>query len=361
MRKSKSFKLESLLEQRIKLGDYALVHFPSERKLAAAEGVSQMTARKAIMGLKRRGLLEKLSNRTVSPLSSGPDKGGVFALLAPAYPSYYIMFWQRILAHQAYATGWRMKLVLYTHWDDPMIEETIAGFDGIFLFSISEPMPARVKAMLSASKAPLVSLGQDMCASGIPSILVHPEDSVPKMLEYLESLGHKRIDCLNTQPHDPSTVKKMEAWKSWLLAHGLKGRLFDEPVESYGHSFEKALDYVGGILKKGSFESDCLFCTTEGAAIGTCRALASHGISPGRDVSVCSASDEGLSRFFCPSITSIKIPDHSSDMSLALDWMRKGGGPWEGPMLLGAKGGEIFIGESTSRASKTKAVKPQHS
>ena len=118
MRKSKSFRLESLLEQRIKMGDYALVRFPSERKLAAAEGVTQMTARKAIIGLERRGLLERLPNGTVSPSSYSTGKGGVFALLAPAYPSSYIFLWQRILTHEAYSMGWRMKLLTDREFTD---------------------------------------------------------------------------------------------------------------------------------------------------------------------------------------------------------------------------------------------------
>jgi len=340
MRKSKSFRLEKLLEQRIKMGDYALVRFPSERKLAAAEGVTQMTARKAIMGLKSRGLLERLPNGTTSPAPSLSGKEGVCALLAPAYASSNTFFWQKILAHEAYGTGWRVKLVLYTHWDDPIIEESVAGFDGIFLYPVSEPLQERASSLLNSGRAPVVCIGEDMSSLGVPSVLVHPEDAAPRMLDYLESLGHRRIDCLNTQPLDPNTIKKIGQWRKWLLVHGLEGELFDNPVESYGHSYEKALGYVTSLLK-------CLLCTTEGSAIGASRALISHGLLPGRDVSVASCCDEGMAKFFHPSITSMGVPDHSGDIRLCMEWMRREGRRWEGPLLLGSKGGEIFIGEST--------------
>ena len=54
MRKTKSYRMESILEERIVMGDYTLLDFPAERKLAAAFNVTQMTARKAVKNLRCR-------------------------------------------------------------------------------------------------------------------------------------------------------------------------------------------------------------------------------------------------------------------------------------------------------------------
>ena len=69
MRKTKSYRMESILEERIVMGDYTLLDFPAERKLAAAFNVTQMTARKAVKNLERRGLLRRLPNGSLKPVA----------------------------------------------------------------------------------------------------------------------------------------------------------------------------------------------------------------------------------------------------------------------------------------------------
>ncbi len=351
MRKSKSFKLEALLERRIMMGDYALLRFPSERKLAASEGVTQPTARKAIMSLTRRGLLARLPNGSVCPAASNRGEGAVFALLAPAYPTWNVLSWEKALASEGRKIGWSLKTVVYRHWDDPIIEESFSGFSGAFLFPVSEAVDGRVRLMLESAKIPLACLGQDMSSLGIPSIFIRPEHTVFKVLDHLEKLGHRRIDCLNAQPNDSINLAKIGAWRKWLVSHGLEGELLDFPVESYGHVHERARERVWALLDAGSFASSCLLCTTESAAIGASRALISRGIFPGKGISLCAPSDEGMASFVYPSITSVRTPDCSKELRLCLEWMRKGRGSWEGPLALSLEGEELFIGESSAKAS----------
>ena len=82
MRKTKSYRMESILEERIVMGDYTLLDFPAERKLAAAFNVTQMTARKAVKNLERRGLLRRLPNGSRETESDGRVSGACGVLLS---------------------------------------------------------------------------------------------------------------------------------------------------------------------------------------------------------------------------------------------------------------------------------------
>ena len=50
-RKQKFKDVMSVIERRIRQGDYVLTPIPGERKIAEETGVSHMTARKAVRGL----------------------------------------------------------------------------------------------------------------------------------------------------------------------------------------------------------------------------------------------------------------------------------------------------------------------
>ena len=61
-RRQKFQKVMSVIEQRIRQGDYVLNPIPGERKIAEETGVSHMTARKAVRGLLERKLLIRRPN-----------------------------------------------------------------------------------------------------------------------------------------------------------------------------------------------------------------------------------------------------------------------------------------------------------
>ena len=106
MRKTKSYKLESILEQRIRMGNYTLLNFPAERRLASTSNGTATAAR---------------------------VNGSMAVFLAPSFLSSHIFMFQRMLAAVAREAGWQLQTILYMHWDDACIEEALERFDGVFL------------------------------------------------------------------------------------------------------------------------------------------------------------------------------------------------------------------------------------
>lgn len=352
MRKSKAFKLEAILSERIRLGDYAFVRFPSERKLAEAFGVTQMTARKAVLNLESQGLLKRQANGTLSADAVGIGKKGRIAILMPTYPSNYHFMCQSTVTKIAEASGWQCRTSLYMHWDDAIIEESLKSFDGIFLVAVSEELPERVAAMLREGGTSLVCLGGDLSAHGIPSLTMTTENLVSRLLAHLTGLGHRHIDFLNAQPSSATIARYIDEWQHGLEEHKLDGEFIDIAVESYGNSYIRAYEFVNAGLADGSFRSKCLLCNSVAEAIGSCRALADHGLHAGNDVAIATIGGGETARLYIPSITHASATGLSAGVERCLDWMGESSKQWDGELRIQAEDSGLFIGESSTGMKK---------
>ncbi len=345
MRKTKSYKLESILEQRIRMGNYTLLNFPAERRLASTFNVTQMTVRKAVKNLEKRGLLERQPNGTAT---AARVNGSMAVFLAPSFLSSHIFMFQRMLAAVAGEAGWHLQTILYMHWDDACIEEALERFDGVFLYPVKEKISERLTELLQRTATPVVCLGGDMSRSGVPSFLDHPANAEELIIDFLKDQGYRKIDFLLTQPRDTDNAQWHENWLRMLKCRGLSGDFLEYPVESYGDSLEQAFQCVGTLIEQNAFRSNCLLGATVNEAIGACRALVSHGIMPGRDIAVSSVvgSREGIARYFIPSITAVFSGDCRGVLADYFKWMEQSGKRWQGGMVCHGKDGHVFAGES---------------
>src|SRR5436190_13282146 len=98
-RRQKYKHVMSLIERRIRQGDYVLNPIPGERKIAEEAGVSHMTARKAVRGLLDRKVLIRRPNGLldVSPGFQAGAGSPQMLLLYPAYPSTYLTHLQQVV------------------------------------------------------------------------------------------------------------------------------------------------------------------------------------------------------------------------------------------------------------------------
>lgn len=346
MRKSKAFKLETILAERIKMGDYAFVRFPSERQLAQAFGVTQMTARRAVLNLESQGLLRRQENGTLCVDIAGNGKKGKLAILMPSYPSNFSFMCQQAVTREAQIAGWQCRSSLYLHWDDAILEESIKNFDGIFLIPVSEDIPEHVISMLKTS-TPVVCLGGDMSEYGIPSLTMEPENLIVKLMNYLRGLKHDKIDFFNTQPRTATILRHIEEWKTYLKAKNLKGELFDLAVDSYGNSYEQAFLFINSSLQGGNLSSKCLLCSSISEATGASRALHNHGLRSGKDLALVSIGGGDITKRYIPSITSVDETDYSEGIRVCMEWMSSPSKSWDGELLLWGRKATLFIGEST--------------
>jgi DNA-binding LacI/PurR family transcriptional regulator len=305
---SKYKNIATLLEKRIRYGDYFLKEIPSEREFASEINVSYMTVRRAFLELVNKGLLVRQPNKRlmVNKQQLGTNKLQI-ALLAPAYPTPYIEQWHLWLEELSVERNLFVRMIGYSHWDDTVITDTLEGFDGIFCLSAAEEIPEDVISQFKEFARPVVILGQDYSRQGIPSLRLTSPEMVQQLLDYVGSLNHQRIDCFNTQPMEETIHHRIEQWQLWLAANNREGRLINDPVKPFKSPMRYAYEKMKEMLSEGSYDATAIFCVTTAAAMGVMRAFQDEGYKVGQDISICSAEDGAdVAPFLNPSLTCLK-------------------------------------------------------
>lgn len=345
---SKYAKYARVLELRLLRGDYALRDLPSERELAHDIGVSRMTARRVLLELMDKGILLRKPRGKVSINRRHAKFAGQLrlAFLGPAFSSADFESWRFAVQRSAARLNASVRDVDYVHWNDPVVTQTLGTYDGVFLAFSAEPIPDLVMDRLSKAKN-LIALGADLTDRGVPSIRLLPPTAVQQLGEHLYSLGHRRIDCLNAQPHDREIVLRLEHWSQWQRIHKIEGRLIDEPVEPGMHVGLKAREVMKRLLDQGQYDATALICITDSAADGATRALYDHGLKIGKDVSVCAVEGGELGALHIPSRTMLKLPDPDPYIAACIDWFKRPDEPWVGPLLIQPANVTLYEGEST--------------
>jgi DNA-binding transcriptional regulator YhcF (GntR family) len=144
MSMTKTAQIQTILEHRIRHGDYLLTGLPAERELSLEVGVSRMTTRKAIERLVKKGLLYRQPNGRVAVSRDEALGWQTFSFLVPSTSSGNIERWRLAIETAASDAHAHVRTILYVHWDDPILLDAIENFDGTFLFPSGEEMPARI-------------------------------------------------------------------------------------------------------------------------------------------------------------------------------------------------------------------------
>jgi hypothetical protein len=343
----------ALLERRIRNGDYLVARLPAERVLAAETGVSYMTARKAVTMLIERGLLARGDNGRLElgeALGRKAQAPAQIAFFAPAWPTLDIQHWRRAVEAAAAARGASVKAYYYMHWEDPVLAEALERGDGAFIYPLTGEVPARVRQALLAEGVRVVWIDYDPLGEGLPSITLSPPEAVAAVLDHLRQRGHRAIACLNTQPHDRSSLGRIDAWRDWCRVHGVAGDLLDQPVQPGEDPAPQALAVVARWLAAGRPAASALFVTTGMPAVAAMRAIHDAGLRPGPDLALATLNDEGdFGRYTIPGLTAIHRPDAVPLVARGVAWMTSGKA-WSGALRIMPDSFAVIERESTTGA-----------
>jgi DNA-binding LacI/PurR family transcriptional regulator len=343
-----------LMEERIRRGDYALRELPTEQELARELGASRKTARRAIQRLLEKGIVAR---KPYGRLTVNRKQGRLqLAFLGTSYYSQTAEAWRFAVNRAAERIGATVRPVDFVHWDDPIIAETIEAFDGVFIMPSSENIPPAVLERFHRTPH-LVSLENDLSEWNVPSVHLLPPRFIHVLGDHLYKLGHRRIDCLNTQPQDSVIQRRSEQWMLWRRLHRVEGHLINEPVQPYQHAAPQAYEVMKRLLSAGEFKATGLVCLTNAAALGSIRALQEHGIRVGKDVSVCAMEGGQQAQLMWPSWTVLNTPEPDVYINVCVDWIAKRKEPWIGPHLMEPATMTLFEGESTGPAPATRPTK----
>lgn len=338
----------TVIERRIREGDYLLNDIPGERKIAEETGVSYMTARRAVLGLLDQKVLIRrpTGGLDVHPNYAKLTKPATAVLLYPAYPSTYLTQLRGLVSDFAQRKGLGLRPAQFIHWDETTVLEAVEQAKGTFVIPSGPEIPERLREPFRNGK--VVILDGDFTAEGLPSIRLFADACIEQVLEHLYRLGHRRVDCMNTQNRNPETDRRIDIWERWLERRGLSGKLWDEPAPVFTDPTVIAYRLMSRLIDRDKIEATAIVGTTCPAAIGAMRACYERGLKVGKDLSICSVNIEPPAEFFCPSITGLNTPDLSGVLDDCFDWFAARG-PWRGSKLMEPARSSLFEGESTGK------------
>jgi DNA-binding LacI/PurR family transcriptional regulator len=343
----------SVIKRRIREGDYLLNKFPGERKIAEETGVSYMTARKAVTELIDQKVLQRgpTGALDVHPAYTKRANPAQVVFLYPAYASAYLTQLRGLVSDFAQKQGLALRPVQFVHWDETTVVEAVEQARATLVIPYGPEIPQRLLEPFRENK--VVILDGDFTKDGLPSIRLFKRQCIERVFEHLYALGHRRIDCLNTQHRNPEIDRRIEIWQEWCKKRGVRGELWDDPAPVFTDPTVVAYRAMAKILDEKLSKATAIVGTTCPAAIGALRASWERGVQVGRELSIAAINIEPPAEFFCPSITGLNTPDLSEVLERCFDWFF-GRESWSGPQLLEPKDSPLFTGESTAKRLRTR-------
>lgn len=350
---AKYVRIAELLKRRIQNSDYMFNTLPSAQKLAEDTGVSYLTARHAIRKLIEDKVLirQKTGRLSIRRSPASPKRKLNVVYIRPAMGDFSI--WDYSLRQTAEELNCGYRTISYTHEDDPLITESLKGdFDLIFLWYHHTNNIFIEKLKKNSER--LIIMFHDLTKHGIRCVDGPPPETVSSLIEHLYKLGHRRIDCFNSQPISPTIEKRIELWHSSLEEFGCSGELHNHPVPlSFPavHAYEK----MNEILESGHFQATAIFSTTTDTAQGIIRSCHEHGVRVPEDISVCSFGNPEKAMLSIPTITIVDRPDPKPELRAIFELFLGLGGDPSRLMYRPEGYNSLRLGESTGKAP----VKPK--
>jgi DNA-binding LacI/PurR family transcriptional regulator len=348
---SKYNEVMAVIERRIRQGDYFVDSIPGERKLAEETGVSYMTARRAVLQLLETNVLVRQPSGAleVHPEYAQRVNTAEVVLLYPAYPSSYLTQLRVLVTEAASKRNLALRPGQFVHWDEQALVDIVAQASGTLIIPYGPVIPPRLVKHFTDNK--VVILDGDFSSDGLPSIRLFSDACIERVLDHLYKLGHRRVDCINTQNRNREIDRRITIWERWMIERNCQGELHDDPAPVFSDPTIVAYRLMLKLMDRGRPQATAFIGTTCPAAIGAIRACYERDVEVGKELSICAVNLEPPAEFFCPSITGLNTPDLSDELGNCFEWFA-GDKKWRGPKLLEPQDSNLFEGESTVRPKR---------
>lgn len=214
-----------------------------------------------------------------------------------------------IRAIEAAAAERGYQVLLGTTDNDPGAERTYLHalhdrfVDGVILCP-SRDNDEVIQTML-AGGLPMVMVETDNDALAAPRVNLGNRDGGRQAVEYLLSLGHRRIGIVTGSPNMSSARFRLEGYRE---AHAAAGLEVDEALISNGnYEAEAAYNATGRLLSLAERPTAVVVCN-EVMAGGALRYLKEQDVSLPDELSLVTFDDPAWMSFYRPAMTTVRAP-----------------------------------------------------
>lgn len=291
------------------------------RDVAKASGVSSATVSYVLNGGPRRvdpvtsarvlAAMEKLQYHP-NTMARGLNRkrldciGVVFPTRNPSlvFDSYFSAILDGIIH---VATERQQNVTLYTglEWHN---RSSLPAFrdrrvDGLLL--IATLTDSDIVNALTEAAIPFVLINNQTSDDRVCSVDIDNEDASYRVVEYLISLGHRRIALVGGEPNSPSTLPRREGYLRALAHHNLDvdAQLLIE------RNYTKEWGYEGTTQLLNIPEPPtAIFAGGDGIAVGAYQACSEAGISIPSEMSIVGFDNAPFVEHLSPSLTTVDHP-----------------------------------------------------
>lgn len=346
--------VENYIRQAIKTGEFS-ERLPGERTIAKTVGVSYMTARKAIGNLVDRGILYKIPTKGVFVNANRNNKNfrtiGYFldsSIISGISSPYYSLIFNAL---EKVASANDYSLVYFSDANTASFRKTLMKVDGV----IASCLP-RIEETIQLIKeiVPIVVIDNSSVDKSIPSVIVDNFNADVRCVDYIASLGHRRIGFMTGLEDSDVGKNRYAGYLHGLRKHDIP---FDESLVFKGnYSFESGQKGAQYYLSLGAPPS-AIICANDSMALGAMKVLDKRGVKVPDDISIVGFDDIEIASQITPALTTIAAPieEIAQHAFSALLKLIQGKQPEQQHIALNA---ELVIRETCAKLAQPAVAKP---
>ncbi len=311
------YQLVTILEKQIKNGTFNTGDFiPSVRNLCERYEISDITARRAILELAKKGLVSKRAGKgmfvNVKSKKAFTVTLTAFGLNIKSYWSGAYMFFDLVrgITQATLERNMSLKFVFPEENVEPtlFLKEFVKTqkVDGIFmLVLIHKDIGYEEIKILRKAKMPYVVIKSHIPGKKISCVFSNDFKGAAMATEYLISSGHRRIGFING-PLDKVVIwrERMRGYKEALKKY--KIQLDRKLIKENRSVFEKnGYESMGKLLQLKN-RPQAVFVAGDGMAVGAFKAIKKKGLRIPEDISIIGYDDADVASWLDPPLTTIR-------------------------------------------------------
>ena len=177
--------------------------------------------------------------------------------------------------------------------------------DGFILSNVNHD-DQRIRFLVE-HKISFVAFGRSNLELDFPHVDVDSADGIRQVMQHLISRGHRRIAVIELPEDSHLGNERLRGFFESMEANGLEVRA--AWIRHGEGTYEFGYEAASGMIELPASERPTAIVTSNDTqAIAVFQAAREHGLEMPRDIAVVGFGDEPVSRYLCPSLTTISLP-----------------------------------------------------
>ncbi len=308
---TKHFKVSKSLNDRIRQMSPGEL-LPTIDDLKRKYRCSQATITQALDRLRIQGLVERPSGRKrLIVAQNGATPRFQLNLIRPLWPSPdYDSITNRIY-EMGLKEHFGFGIYVYTDAKTLNIDQALKDADAGLIIGERDISQQQIHA-INGSRKPLVFLREKPRAVFRAGSVWVDDAAVGQIAtQHLLDLGHRRIAVMLSEPYNPSSVARLEGWRTSMENAGIRdidSLIADCSVPAGTEAIGGSLIRFNALLDSRALDFTAIFCVGWTGALAALHCFRQRGIRVPSEVSVVTyASESPLCEFSAPPLTTLQI------------------------------------------------------